>query len=120
MPSGRTGRVAVRSFSFQTAMCNTSSGPITYDGPPTPAVAPALASGAAVLAVWAALCSRATLLISSNVTAALEVSVISSPIELPLSRPVLLKANLLQLVEQRLVADLQLLRGPPPIPARAC
>src|ERR1700682_2725885 len=33
LPSGRTGKVAVRSFSFHTAMCSTSSGPMTYSGP---------------------------------------------------------------------------------------
>src|ERR1700685_1704629 len=30
LPSGRTGKVAVKSASFHTATCSTSSGPITY------------------------------------------------------------------------------------------
>src|ERR1039458_181059 len=34
LPSGRTGKVAVRSASFQTAMWRSSSGPMTYSGPP--------------------------------------------------------------------------------------
>src|SRR6202165_4608822 len=33
LPSGRTGKEAVRSASFHTAMWSASSGPMTYSGP---------------------------------------------------------------------------------------
>src|ERR1035438_3947514 len=128
LPSGRTGKVALRSASFQTAMWSVSSGPITYSGPATlagTALSGAALSGAvlsraalpmAFAAGWAgALCVSAMLLIIITINAAIavfKVNFIST-----LLSSILLVSNLLQLVEQRLIANLQLLRRPPPVPA---
>src|SRR5271155_1276433 len=134
-PSGRTGRVAVISASLQTAMWSTSSGPITYSGPARLAEAAAGILSEAVLSEAGLAgggaggsCASAMLLIkTSAATVAFHSDFISSD---PLSSQVCnleplpsgsvpFVPNLLQLVEQCFVADLQLLRGPAPIPAGA-
>src|SRR5208282_2228826 len=61
LPSGRTGKVAVRSFSLHTAMWRTSSGPMTYSGPA------GLAEAAVTVLSEAALSEAAVVVLSEAV-----------------------------------------------------
>src|ERR1035437_5513518 len=92
LPSGRTGRVAVRSASFHTAMWRPSSGPMTYVGPAglvegagvvlSEAVVLEVVLAEAVLAAGVAgtSCANARLPIKiSAANAAFHVDLISSP-----------------------------------------
>src|SRR5208283_4165062 len=101
LPSGRTGKVAVRSASLHTATWSTSSGPMTYSGPAGLAEAAvtvlseaalseaavvvlseAVLSDAGLGAGWAgASCATAKLLIKTNAAAtAFHVNFISIPL----------------------------------------
>src|SRR5580658_5200254 len=120
LPSGRTGKVAVRSASFHTAIWSTSSGPMTYCGPDgLPGTALVVLSGmvlaeaalseAGLAAAGGAgsACAQAMLPIRSiAATAAFHVDFISFLSDSGFSRPILLIPNLFQLIEQCLVTDL--------------
>ena len=73
-------------------------------------------------AAAAASCAKANPLINSRIAmAAFQIRFISSPVTLSriFLRAVFLVSDLFQLVEQGFVADLQFLRRPAPVPARA-
>src|SRR5712691_8796313 len=116
IPSARTGKVCVKSGSFQTDTNRASSGPITYEGLACGRGVGELPVAGREAFVWAEFCVHTGKLQNVNTipTNIAIVRFMSSP---KLRRSILAVTNLLEFVQQRLVADLQFLRGAPPVPA---
>src|SRR6266567_2580238 len=116
IPSARTGKVCVKSGSFQTDTNRASSGPITYEGLACERGVGELSVAGVEAFVWAEFCVHAGKLPNVNTipTSMAMVRFMSSP---KLRRSILAVTNLLEFVQQSLVADLQFLRSAPPVPA---
>ncbi len=123
MPSGRTGTVRVSWSSLQTSIFNTSCGPILYAGS-----CPVLCTAAAVVGPFG---SFASSFLSCRVRSSLLACVLPTINEavsnirilvliaiLHLTRLLRFQACLLDLVQERLVADLKFPRRSLPIPVR--